>query len=198
MEGFWGPRARGTRRAMRRATVTAAVALAVGLLTFCTGAWAATGTELCMPKAEGAAVLTPHHGKCKKNYTLTKLGVEGKRRQARALPAPPAKPGRKARRAPKAKRAQKANTGPKEPEGKKGEAGSGLSAEQIEQLKALLPHITLIASGVGGKPTIRFSGVNVQIVNGSGKTSTVNGEGNLVIGYDENPKGRTPRPARTT
>jgi hypothetical protein len=40
---------------------------------------------------------------------------------------------------------------------------------------------------VGGKPTIRFSGVNVQVVSGAGKTNAVvNGMGNLVIGYDEN------------
>src|SRR2546427_4427760 len=46
---------------------------------------------------------------------------------------------------------------------------------------------TFVSSGVGGKPTVRFSGVNVQIVSGSGSTSgAVNGEGNLIIGYAEN------------
>src|SRR6266566_1891986 len=44
---------------------------------------------------------------------------------------------------------------------------------------------TYVASGAGGKPTARFSGVNVQVVNGEGHTGSVNGEGNLVIGYDE-------------
>src|ERR1700733_14711988 len=40
---------------------------------------------------------------------------------------------------------------------------------------------TYVASGVGGKPTVEFSAVNVQIVSGSGSTSaTVNGRGNLV------------------
>ena len=49
---------------------------------------------------------------------------------------------------------------------------------------------TFESSGVGGKPTVEFSGVNVQIVSGSGSTSgTVNGEGNLIIGYAENPSG---------
>ena len=43
-----------------------------------------------------------------------------------------------------------------------------------------------VASGVGGKPTVQFSGVNVQVVSGSGSTAgPVNGEGNLVVGYDE-------------
>ena len=38
--------------------------------------------------------------------------------------------------------------------------------------------------------------MNVQVVNGEGKTASVNGEGNLVIGYDEDAAGN--RPARTT
>jgi hypothetical protein len=58
---------------------------------------------------------------------------------------------------------------------------------ELAKLDKLLPHVNYVESGVGGKPTIQFSGVNVQIVNGEGKTASVNGEGNLVIGYDENP-----------
>ena len=47
---------------------------------------------------------------------------------------------------------------------------------------------TYVSSGVGGKPTVEFSAVNLQVVSGSGSTSAaVNGEGNLVIGYAENP-----------
>ncbi len=50
---------------------------------------------------------------------------------------------------------------------------------------------TYVASGVGGKPTVEFAAVNVQVVSGSGSTSgTVNGEGNLVVGYAENPDNR--------
>jgi trimeric autotransporter adhesin len=46
---------------------------------------------------------------------------------------------------------------------------------------------TYVSSGVGGKPTVVFGSVNVQIVSGSGSTDgAVNGEGNLVIGYAEN------------
>jgi hypothetical protein len=33
--------------------------------------------------------------------------------------------------------------------------------------------------------------VNVQLVNGEGHTATTNGEGNLVLGYDENPGEQT-------
>ena len=48
---------------------------------------------------------------------------------------------------------------------------------------------TYVSSGVGGKPTAQFSSVNVQIVSGTGATDgTVNGEGNLVVGYAENTK----------
>ncbi len=39
--------------------------------------------------------------------------------------------------------------------------------------------------GIDNQPTVVFNGCNVQIVNGLGKTATTNGEGNLVIGYDE-------------
>jgi hypothetical protein len=44
---------------------------------------------------------------------------------------------------------------------------------------------TFVSSGVGGKPTVQFSNVNVQIINGTGSTNSANGEGNLVLGYDE-------------
>ncbi len=184
MEGFSGLRARGSRRAFQRGAVATVVAL-VATLALVATTWAATGTELCMPKSEGAAVLTPHKGKCRKGYTLTRLGVEGKEgKEGKAgTPGAAGKNGAEGKAGAEGKTGPEGKTGA---EGKQGESGSGLSAEQVEQLKALLPHMTLIASGIGGKPTIRFSGVNVQIINGTGKTATVNGEGNLVIGYDEN------------
>ena len=47
------------------------------------------------------------------------------------------------------------------------------------------------ASGIGGKPTIQFSGVNVQVVNGTGVETALNGEGNLVVGYDPKPLTQT-------
>lgn len=63
-----------------------------------------------------------------------------------------------------------------------------LPKEESEQqtLLSILRHVKYVASGVGGKPTIQISGVNVQLVNGEGKTASINGEGNLIIGYDEN------------
>jgi hypothetical protein len=61
---------------------------------------------------------------------------------------------------------------------------------ELEALDTILPHVKYVEGGVGGKPTIQFSGVNVQVVDGEGKTESVNGEGNLVVGYDES-AGRT-------
>jgi hypothetical protein len=62
---------------------------------------------------------------------------------------------------------------------------ASFTAPEEAQLKALLKYVQVQASGVGGKPTVQFSGANVQVVNGEGKTNTTNGAGNLVIGYDE-------------
>ena len=57
----------------------------------------------------------------------------------------------------------------------------------LETLNKILPHMSFLESGVGGKPTIALTGVNLQLLSGSGATNgAVNGEGNLVIGYDEN------------
>jgi len=65
------------------------------------------------------------------------------------------------------------------------ELGTTLSKAEQEELKELRKYVSVIGSGVNGKPTVRVAGANVQIVNGEGKTATLNGEGNLVIGYDE-------------
>lgn len=40
-----------------------------------------------------------------------------------------------------------------------------------------------------GYATARFTGVNVQVVNGEGSTETLNGTGNLIVGYHELPLG---------
>ncbi|HYB24452.1 MAG TPA: hypothetical protein VED41_11685, partial [Solirubrobacteraceae bacterium] len=80
---------------------------------------------------------------------------------------------------------------------KKGACSSGFtmtelpSEEEAALLHKVLPYIKYEEKGVGGKPTVEFSGVNVQIVNGSGKTETTNGAGNLIVGYDERPGSQT-------
>jgi hypothetical protein len=75
--------------------------------------------------------------------------------------------------------------------GSEGECAAETTALEVPapaEMKALvqvLPHISYEASGVAEKPTIRFTGVNVQIVNGEGVTTSTNGKGNLVLGYAE-------------
>jgi trimeric autotransporter adhesin len=73
-------------------------------------------------------------------------------------------------------------------------AGTTLSAAQmnanfanlearIAALEAKLANVMLTT--VNGQPTVLFTGVNVQVVNGAGSTNTINGTGNLIVGYDE-------------
>ena len=59
---------------------------------------------------------------------------------------------------------------------------------QVAALQAKLSKVSYSASGLNGKPTLKVSGANLQLVSGSGATSgPVNGLGNLIIGYDEDP-----------
>jgi hypothetical protein len=65
-----------------------------------------------------------------------------------------------------------------------------LPSEKAEQEKliSILPDMKYVKEGVDKKPTVQFSGVNLQVINGSGAETTVNGTGNLILGYDEKPK----------
>jgi hypothetical protein len=157
---------------MRRACGTGVV-LVAALLTVAGTAMASGGIEVCVPKKQGSAVVTPKHGKCTKGFKLTSLGAEGKEGKA----------GLEGKAGAEGKAGKEGKEGP--------EGGTGLTSEQRETLKMLLQHIKYIGTGVGGKPTIQFSGVNVQVVNGEGRLFTTNGEGNLVIGYDGNPRTQT-------
>jgi hypothetical protein len=62
-------------------------------------------------------------------------------------------------------------------------------ARELETLSRILPHINYVEHGIAGKATVQFIGVNVQLLNGQGRTASINGAGNLVIGYDENALG---------
>ena len=68
---------------------------------------------------------------------------------------------------------------------------AAFSESEEQELKALLKYVNVEASGVAGEPTVQFSGANVQIINGEGNTASANGEGNLVVGYDEKPGTQT-------
>ena len=66
------------------------------------------------------------------------------------------------------------------------------STTELATLRNVLAHVSYVAAGIDGKPTIQFKVVNVQVVSGSGSTAgAVNGEGNLVIGYDEGKRSQT-------
>jgi hypothetical protein len=56
--------------------------------------------------------------------------------------------------------------------------------------EAIASHINYVEKGVGGKPTIQFSGVNVQVVAGA-KEAEATGLGNLVVGNNEVPGAQT-------
>ena len=59
---------------------------------------------------------------------------------------------------------------------------SQLADIQASNVMALEPYLSVTTSGV---PRAFFSGINLQLVNGTGYSDTVNGKGNLIIGYDE-------------
>lgn len=77
-------------------------------------------------------------------------------------------------------------------------AGETVNAEQMNQnfanletrvaeLEAKLASVSV--ETVNGQPTVRFTGVNLQLVNGQGSTESVNGVGNIMVGYDEGRSG---------
>jgi hypothetical protein len=61
------------------------------------------------------------------------------------------------------------------------ELESRLAAVANSSVLALGPYISVQTTG---QPKVVFSGVNVQITNGLGKTDSINGLGNLIVGYD--------------
>ena len=61
---------------------------------------------------------------------------------------------------------------------------------QLSNLIALNQHVSMVQ--LHGRPTVRFNGVNVQVVNGTGNTETSNGTGNLIVGYDRLRVGHQP------
>jgi len=75
-------------------------------------------------------------------------------------------------------------------EGKEGKEGAGLTEPERETLKMLLEHLSYSEAGVDGKPTVRFSGVNVQVLAGAKENETT-GLGNLIVGNDEGTKLQT-------
>ena len=64
---------------------------------------------------------------------------------------------------------------------------------QVSTLEATLSKVSYNPAGPNGQPTLVISGANLQIVDGTGSTAgTVNGRGNLFVGYNEFPTGGDP------
>lgn len=64
------------------------------------------------------------------------------------------------------------------------EAENAAQQAEIVALQAKTASMSVVTAA--GQPTVRFSGVNVQVVSGSGATDgTINGRGNLIVGYNE-------------
>jgi len=104
--------------------------------------------------------------------------------------------GKQGKEGPAGKEGAAGKEGPAGKDGQEGKlveaAVSKLSPEEQEKLQTLLPYIKFESDGIDAKPTIQFTGANVQILSGAGKESTLgSGEGNLVVGYDESPKAQT-------
>lgn len=57
--------------------------------------------------------------------------------------------------------------------------------QRIGALERLLSGVSR-TTAVGGKDTLTLRGMNLQVTNGAGATSTSNGTGNVVVGYNEN------------
>jgi hypothetical protein len=61
---------------------------------------------------------------------------------------------------------------------------------RISDLEAALSNVrslndVLAIETVNGIRTVRLTGVNLQVINGSNSTESINGAGNIIIGYDE-------------
>jgi hypothetical protein len=77
----------------------------------------------------------------------------------------------------------KGDTGAQGVKGDAGATGAGFTPAKIAVLNAMA--LSSDPSAGGTNTLLTISGVNVQIVNGLGKTETQNGLGNLTVGYNE-------------
>jgi len=61
----------------------------------------------------------------------------------------------------------------------------GISGLRIDVVAGLASYLT-VETDNQGNPVAIFSSINVHVNNGTGTTSSINGLGNLIVGYDEN------------
>ena len=65
------------------------------------------------------------------------------------------------------------------------EADNTALQSSVGELEDKLSAVHYDETGLNGRPTLKIAGANLQLVNGGGTTDTVNGLGNLFVGYDE-------------
>lgn len=65
------------------------------------------------------------------------------------------------------------------------ETANATLTQTVAELQDKLSKVSYDETGLNGEPTLRIAGANLQIVNGLGTTDTINGLGNLFVGYDE-------------
>jgi hypothetical protein len=58
---------------------------------------------------------------------------------------------------------------------------------KVTALEDKLSKVSYEPKGLNGLPTVKISGANLQIVNGTGDNQHLNGLGNVIVGYDEHP-----------
>ena len=154
-------------RALRRIATIAAGAILVLSLN-ATAAPAAGGQQLCID-APSKAVTTPGaDGACRRGETLATLATQGDLEALQAKVEP-----------------LEAKVAALEAKVATLESDNTALTQTVAGLQDKLSKVSYDATGVNGKPTLTIAGANLQIVNGLRTTNTVNGLGNLFVGYDE-------------
>ena len=133
--------------------------------------------KLCVREREGSSRRTPKRGKCKRGDTLTSFGKERKEgKQGATGPAGPTGPAGKTGSEGKAGRT--ATLAPREESANRAQRRTGPEGKPVCRLhygelnaQGILPYIKFVSSGIDSKPTVQFSGVNVQVVNGEDDTA---------------------------
>lgn len=160
-------------RAVRRiATLAAAAAFATAL--DAGTALAADGRQLCID-GPGKAVTTPgSDGGCRRGETLTTLATQSDLDALRAEVD-----------------ALQTENATLDSRVDALQADNATLEQSVGALEATLSAVSYDETGLHGKPTLKISGANLQIVNAAGATETANGLGNLIVGYDEFPGSQT-------
>lgn len=144
---------------MRRVFVLVATAAAM-VIAYTASAQASGGQQLCIGPPT-SAVKPADDGKCHEGDDLVTLATQG---EVSGLSG----------------RVQSL-------EGEHARLDGEVSALQskVAALEEKLSKISYEPKGLNGLPTIKISGANLQVVNGTGAIQNVNGLGNVIIGYDE-------------